>query len=641
MARAASLLVLAALSVGFEWPGRVQRLTYELDHADAPQRRELVRQLAGYAPGAVEAALLGALEDEDPGVREEAALAAGRVKLAEATPILRDWLDDKDAATRAIAATALASFGDATARDVLVRALADTRAEVRRAAVPAVAAIGGAEVVAPLLSKLDDADISVRVAVVQALAGLADARAILPLGARARDDASEVREAVMLALGQLGDPRSLAVVEQGLADGSEAVRIAAAASLGRIGDARAVPALVRTLRSSDARMAQAVVAALANIDPQATAGPDEKPAADGDTKIAAADAPDTTADARGVEALLDRLETGAASDRHAVLDALGGTLARLDRTRTLPARVRQRALHALAQASLLADRESADRALDALVAWRPTEGLAAVAAHLRMPSSRRRARAAFALGAFHGTDARGVLRYLVQHDTPAVVVAATAALGEIGEQRDVAALVKLARRMHWPVPAAVAWAIARMAERGVLKEHATQRLLCDIGRTREPYVRANVAAVMGTWGAAACPDGGPDSLTWLARATSPAVRVAAARWAHAAAASGRLDAAVVRAALSACAARDPDASVRLACHADEATTEQREPRDIAFYAYAPDGVTPLRDTLVALRLRNGSVFVGATDANAHLRLLSTAGDALVLEDPGLAALEPE
>ncbi|HBQ13522.1 MAG TPA: hypothetical protein DEF51_21065, partial [Myxococcales bacterium] len=72
------LVVLALSSLGFEWEGRLTRLRRELTDPDPARRREVVQLLSSYPAAEVREPLLAALEDEDAGVRAEAAEAVGR-----------------------------------------------------------------------------------------------------------------------------------------------------------------------------------------------------------------------------------------------------------------------------------------------------------------------------------------------------------------------------------------------------------------------------------------------------------------------------------------------------------------------------------------------------------------------------------
>lgn len=261
-----ALLVLAFLSLGFEWEGRLTRLRRELASSDPARRREVVQLLANYPAAEVRTALLGALEDPDVGVRAEAAAAVGRVRLREAVPRLLDWLDEPEGDLRAAAARALGRIGHESAIPSLVRILGDPNGDVRRAGIAALAAIGGDEVIVPLLGRLDDREPAVRVDAATELGRLGDPRAVVPMVGRARDDAPEVRAAVYGALGELGDARAVPALIQALRDEAPSARLAAVAALGTLGSEEAVRPLVQLLDpEGDARVARAATAALGRI----------------------------------------------------------------------------------------------------------------------------------------------------------------------------------------------------------------------------------------------------------------------------------------------------------------------------------------------------------------------------------------
>jgi HEAT repeat protein len=315
------LTLLGALSLAFEWGGRVARLEAELASGDPARRREVVRLLAAHAVDAVRAPLLQALGDPDATVRLEAADVAGRLQIRESTATLVTWIDDPDVAAREAAARALGRLGDTGQRGPLVRALGDPDARVRRAAVGAVAALGGAESVVPLLGRLDDDDPQVRVDAAVALGALGDARATVPLVGRARDGAPEVRAAVYTALGALGDARGLAPLAQGLRDEQEDARLAAIAALGRLDADAAVDALVERLEGEAPRARRAIVAALGARGDASAAGSRAITA----TVEALADP-----DAVGIagEALLSLVRRGRPEERRLVVAALADGLDR-------------------------------------------------------------------------------------------------------------------------------------------------------------------------------------------------------------------------------------------------------------------------------------------------------------------------
>ncbi len=362
------LALLGALSLGFEWGGRVARLEAELASGDPARRRDVVRLLAAHPLDAVRAPLLRALGDPDATVRLEAADVAGRLQLPESTPILVEWIDDPDVALREAATRALGRLGDAEQRGPLVRALGDPDARVRRAAVGAVAALGGAESVVPLLGRLDDDDPQVRVDAATALGALGDARATVPLVGRARDNAPEVRAAVYAALGALGDARSLAPLAQGLRDEQEDARLAAIAALGRLDTDAAVDALDERLEGEAPRVRRAIVAALGARSAASEAGSRALTA----TVDALAD-PDTSGIAG--EALLAQSRRGNADVHRRVVTALADGL---DRGRS-PSAIAQWLERLADEGPLDAAIPALTRALDALraVAERLAPGMQA------------------------------------------------------------------------------------------------------------------------------------------------------------------------------------------------------------------------------------------------------------------------
>jgi len=903
----ALLILLVLPCLGFEWPGRVERLRYELRKAEPERRREVVRQLGGYPLPQVEGALLGALEDDEPMVRLEAAAAAGRVGLRKALPILLDWLGKPQPEQQRAAARALGKLGDGRALEPLVRALGDSDASVRRSAVGALSTLGGGRAITAILGVLDDADLSIRMEAVVSLGELGDPRAVVPLLGQLRDPSTELRVVTLEALGRLGDARALPALTQALDDdGPLPLRLAAAAALGRIGDGGGVRSLERTLASSEPTLVRAAIAALGSlrdnrartllaglVSSEATAadaisalrsqlrqlrrrartearsprtqtpppdearGPSKAPKTKGgrrqraappspaaeppaqqalqallaelmaglqagredsvrlgharalaqlagalpleavvprllellqaeqnpklaralmltlgrsgseqalmpllvrlaeapagaldptldaleallnadfprpaaqhpslglaadpllsrleqasaaervrivgllgrvgapravatllplldheqnalrlatlgalgamlqssgaeasdatraalmailqddpsaELRLAAARALEAAADAARVGDLTGLLEGDDASDRHAIVVALGGALARLQKRKALDAPIAQRALEALARRVADDDAQLGDRALHALALWGTRPAMEQLVLQLRSPSSRRRATATWLLSHFADPQAREVLRYAMEHGVTRVATAAAAALGEVGDGRDLAALQRMARRRHWPVPGAIAYAMARLAQRGVVKKHSARRALCELGGSREPFVRANVAAAMASLGAAPC-ERGPDPARWLAHGGDPMVRTSAALWLSRAAGHGALGShseAEVEALLERCAQRDIEPSVRAIC-AEPRSPELREPALV--YAYDRDAETLLAGKLLALRMADGTAFIGYSDLNGVMRLPQAAKGPIVLDAPGQLPLE--
>ncbi|HEX7479758.1 MAG TPA: HEAT repeat domain-containing protein [Polyangiales bacterium] len=841
MRRALTLLCLLIVCTGFEWPGRLPRLQFELAHGNPASRTEAARRMGNYPIDDVREALLQALEDDEPGVRLQAAAALGQARAEQAVPTLLPWLADKSEQVRLTATRALGQIGAARARDALVRVLGDSSAQVRAAAVVAVSALSDAETLPALLASLDDNDASVRLAAALALRGNRDGRVVSALAKRCRDDDAPVRSAALQTLASTGAPQALALLQQGLADGSPEVRIAAALGLGQLADPSSLTALHDQL-TREPGLAKAALVALGHIvDPRAQAwlvdelGEPELAATAGDalvervrrlgdsptseagqpgvvqalaqvlqaprsqaqllaatqtllqlaplTSIVTAspalqhalqeraqpphqlvqalaltrdpealvpllqriEADDDAAleptldalftyfdgiapDGRAADPLLARLPKSSGSarvklvrllgmtrasraapallpllaspvhaeqvaalealgrigapqsraalwallsssdaqlsdgaahalrelvsetevvqllelvrsrvgrDQQRALLVLGPALARLSATHKLSEQIRSSALQTLTVASAAPDRALAASALCALRRFGPAEGSTIVAQLLRSPALRERAAAAFALSSFDGEESRKLLRYVLQRSNSRITAAAIAALGELGDQRDVAALIRAAARSHWPVTATAAYALARMSQRGVVKQRSTQRVLCELGRSRDPYVRANVAAAMAAMAAPACDDG-PSPLAWLDPRHAPAVRAAAAHWARAAAAVGSLPEQDVGRALRACAA-DADASVASACALPGPTPASGA---LQTTVAADDGRALQRNRMAALRLANGAVFLGYTDDNGELLLRSAPTARFWIEDPTATPREP-
>jgi HEAT repeat protein len=860
--------------MAFEWPGRVDRLARELERGDVEQRKAAVRQLGQHAPATSEAAILIALEDDDTGVRVEAAEAAARAGVRKAAPILVDWLHSPDAATRRAAVAGLGQLREASALPDLVRALGDASPEVRVAAVGALQSLGAREGGLALIGRLEDGDSRVRTAAIAALAALRDERAVMPLLTQLLDPAGDVASRAAGALGAIGDARAAAALVQALKSSSTDVRIAAASALGDLAQPSSVPALETAAGDTDGRVARAALAALGRIeDTSARAallakldaavlgeaardalvqqarllssraaldaarvdaaraqlldgltakarveGPGALMAVDALSHIArvapidaaapalaellgaaapalqasligalgacdaevartalleqlvepapaagtqpsseaqasarrtavldgllaqlgrqhargtpdgraadplldrlgqaqgaevvkliallgltaaeraqpaieafltasqpelrlaaaralgqitarasaaallvrlddehagvrreAAQALRGLADAAAVSTLLDMLQAAGrtrgavrTADRDAMLVALSGALARLRAEKALPNETAVRALRMLTGLIADADIGIADRAVEALATWGPTRALAHLGRLLRTPSSRQRAVITSALGRFAQDEARIAIRYVLDQGGERAAVAAAGALAELGDQRDLAALVRVAERKHWPLPSAAAYGIARIAMRGAIKPHMARRALCKLGRAREPYVRANVAAALAVLAAGPCEDEGPDPVRWLEHSNAAAVRVAAARWARAALAQGRLgDGKSALTALERCARSDVDPLVRAACEGERTQSAQQP---LVLHARALDADGALADRLIAVRFPSGAVLIGYSDHNGMLYTPAGPSDdaQVVLENPATARLE--
>lgn len=153
-------------------------------------------------------ALVAALRDPDPTVREQAAVALGRLGPAarEAIGPLVATFSDEDLYLRGAAAVALGQIGS-DAVPALVRALGDTSGDVRWSAAIALGRLGSQarDAVGALITALSDADENVRWCAAVALGAIGPAaREAVPVLTEALHDRDEsVRCGATLALGQI------------------------------------------------------------------------------------------------------------------------------------------------------------------------------------------------------------------------------------------------------------------------------------------------------------------------------------------------------------------------------------------------------------------------------------------------------
>lgn len=878
---------------GFEWPGRLAHLKYDLAHAPVAVRRDAVKRLGAYAPDEVRESLLAALEDDDVQVRKAAAASVARVQLREAAPLLTAWLGDRDGDVRVVAVTALGALADPSSRETLTRALSDALPAVRREAARALAQIADDEALLALQTTAGDADPTVREAAIAALRGHADGRALPALSGRIRDESAAVRAAALLTLGSLSDVRALPLLAHAVETEHDEVELAAIRALGELGahlDASA-PQLLSVLRKkldAEPRVAKAATAAIGRLqspaaltvlvdtlsnpelalvaqsalaqrarrpagtkvalderaqltaalaqalekaqgpDPAnviadlidslsdvmptaslqpalvaaldrgrgdpgrlsralaATASPDallpllerlgqldageasapvppvaashstrapanpalpapdlsRAPANASDTRSASNSSAErerlldallqysaaAPSDGRAADPLLAQLTAGArsetrvkllqllgwtaapralpalqreltnpslsvqlaaieaigrigspdslpaiapllkaprpevrlaaarayaqlareadlvellkqldgpgAADRNALLTAAGLTLGRLHAARALSESTEKAALHTLGNFLASSDLEVSALALEALRRFGHEGAARVIARELLSPKLSRRAAATFALSDFPGDETRGLLRFVLQRSVPRAGLAAVVALGEVGDARDLSALLRVARFGSWPLPAAATFALRRIAEQPEVKKRALERSLCELTGLRDPYARANIASALAALGGNGCPDF--DLRAWYASFEPSVVRTATARFLRVRAErEGAPDPELAR-ALAMCSS-DPDSRVRAACApAREDAGEPKTSRTqvVNVVAYDADGQTPLRERLVALRFPDASVFVGYTDVNARVLLSRVPAGPITLENPG-------
>lgn len=169
---------------------------------------------------------VGLLGDPDVSIRKQAVASLGRIQDAAAVAPLSDvMLNDDDAGMRAQAAWALGMSESPDAVPALGHALSDVDAKVREQAAWALGMIQSPEGVALLVPALDDAESKVRKQAAWALGMVESADATAGLVTTLREDADpSVREQAAWALGMIEDEAGLEALIDAVEDENTAVR---------------------------------------------------------------------------------------------------------------------------------------------------------------------------------------------------------------------------------------------------------------------------------------------------------------------------------------------------------------------------------------------------------------------------------
>lgn len=425
-----------------------------------------------------------------------------------------------------------------------------------------------------------------------------DPRAVEPLIAALEIEDSQVRVRILRLLGELGQARALDALRGFLGSSDPAVRLAAIQSLGKLGDPAGSDALLELLQEDDVSVRHAAARALS--------------------------------DAAGLEAtraLFELLGSRHPTDRHAVLEALGGALARLPPD-DLEGHERAAIREALVALVRTADASLSDAAIETLGRWSAPEAAESLRALLTPATPEGRARRIVWALREHGPlsllrDALGDRRT----GAPAALALGERHLSQLvaGTRDDALAadVERLVATLHggaWPTTAAASFALARLARAGGLSAEHTATLCPELAQ-RSVFVRANVVMALATLGAR-CPGVDPVELTH--RRHHAAVRAAAIRWLQ------TLD---PDAARGACA-NDTffDAGLRRTCQSPALRPLPDEPRhSLEVWAF-DHGQEVLRERLAALRLPDGTVMLGETDARGRLRLDNVPAGSVQLDE---------
>jgi HEAT repeat protein/beta-lactamase regulating signal transducer with metallopeptidase domain len=401
---------------------RVAALVGALDDAEPEVRETVIRALGELQDTAAVRALMRALrEDSDSEVRRSAAWALGEVEDARAIPALGEALNqDEVPQVREMAAWALGEIEDARAIDVLAAGVRDSDVKVRQASIRALGEIESADAIEALSPALSDEDVEVRKLAVWALGEIEDARAVPVLSdALASDSDPEVRVGAARALGEIEHRSAVAALASALSDSDSRVRGMAVWALGEIEDASAVDPLVGVLSDADPELRAHAARALGEIEDRRAVQPLVNALGDDDATVR-----ETAAWALGeIEdpAAADGLTAALHDSDVAVRRRAAGALGEID-LQTAPA--------ALIEALRDDDAKVRLAVVGALADIEDPAAVPGLAELLRDPEIQIRRTAVRALGEIESPEAYRVLVQALENEDPEIRKQAARALGK-------------------------------------------------------------------------------------------------------------------------------------------------------------------------------------------------------------------
>jgi len=223
---------------------------------DADKKVEAMRRMGAESDHLAVSDLIEHLDDADPGVRQEAALALGRIGGPEAVAALVRELTGPESDVRPEAVRALGMTGDPAAIATLKQTLAHPDLSLRKQAAQTLEDLPDAQAQQPLLEMIRRDEFDVR-----------------ELVAMLNHDDLEVRQEATLALGRKGGPQAVEALAAQLKDPQSDIRPEAARALGMTGDRDTVPLLVRFLSDPDQIVRERVTEALGELQSTEAAKP--------------------------------------------------------------------------------------------------------------------------------------------------------------------------------------------------------------------------------------------------------------------------------------------------------------------------------------------------------------------------------
>jgi len=241
---------------------------FERDEPDNWARAAMI--LAGIHGQRIRDFLTGVLQDEDPSLRRQGALALGRLGEEWTVGPLVAALVDNDWQVRTQISWALGRTGDKRVISPLISALRDPNREVAEEAARSLSLLGQ-ESIRPLIIALEDEREQVHQLAASALADIGE-EALEPVVEALTDDEQRlrVREGAADALAQWADPRTIPTLINTLTESREGLREAVVRALGKMGPP-AIEPLIADLSRHDVGTAMALADALSRIGQAAIA----------------------------------------------------------------------------------------------------------------------------------------------------------------------------------------------------------------------------------------------------------------------------------------------------------------------------------------------------------------------------------
>lgn len=287
----------------------VESLIFKLNSKNKDVRLRAARSLGFIGEREAVDALVKRLGDKSKRVREVAAVALARIGEKRATDALLSRLEEDDNhGVRQQAAWALGWLADVQATEFLVAKLDDKSPKVQQAAMWSLSRIGNIQTVPLLIEKLKNEHSDVRQEAAWSLGQFGDVRAIPPLISALKDKNDKVRQTAAVALGRLKKPYAVEALTEALNDEDAGVQGRAINALGSIGDERSLESLLAKLEDANSSVKQAAVHALGLMRAKAAVEPLITLLGDDNVKRQAATALAKINDSRAIEPLRLKLE---------------------------------------------------------------------------------------------------------------------------------------------------------------------------------------------------------------------------------------------------------------------------------------------------------------------------------------------